>query len=145
MRSTLALATLLACAAPAAAHAEWEALDADAIVEACWTDVQPDIDSGVTLRMQKGIAAVSQCLRTRIMENTAPLFAATGYTPKQQLADIDRLTQSAGSFYWKLYNENRACAPACGTLARVQAGAEIPDLLERLLRDVVETRNQFRM
>ena len=144
MKSALALAALLACA-PAAAHAEWETLDADEIVAACWAAVQPDIDSGVTARMQQGIAAASQCLRTRIMENAAPLFAGTGYTPKQQIADIDRYTQGAGAFYWKLYTETRACAPACGTLARVQAGAEIPDLLERLLRDVVETRNQFRM
>lgn len=141
----LALAACLACASPAAARADWQPLDADQLVEACWASGQADIDSGVTSRMQQGIATASQCLRTRIAETAAPLFAGTGYTPKQQLADIDRVTQGAGGFYARLYAQNRACAPACGTLAPVQAAAEVPDLLERLLRDVVEVRNQYRM
>jgi hypothetical protein len=145
MKPTLAVIALLTFSAPATAFAEWENLDADEIVEACWTSGQEDIDSGVTARMQRGIAVTAQCLRTRILENAAPLFAATGYTAKQQLADLDRITQSAGSFYAHLYAQNRACAPACGTLPRIQAGAEIPDLLERVLRNVVETRNQYRM
>lgn len=145
MKPTLAVIALLTFAAPATAFAEWENLDADEIVEACWTSGQEDIDSGVTARMQRGIAVTAQCLRTRILENAAPLLAATGYTAKQQLADLDRITQSAGSFYAHLYAQNRACEPSCGTLARIQAGAEIPDLLERVLRNVVETRNQYRM
>ncbi len=145
MKPALVVAALLACSAPAPAFAEWETLDADEIVEACWTSGQEDIDSGVTARMQRGIAVTAQCLRTRILENSAPLFASTNYTAKQQLADLDRITQSAGSFYARLYGQNRACAPGCGTLARVQAGAEIPDLLERVLRNVIEVRNQYRM
>lgn len=145
MKPALAVVALLTCSAPAPAFAEWETLDADEIVEACWTAGQDDIDSGVTARMQRGIAATAQCLRSRILENAAPLLASTSYTPKQQLADLDRITQSAGSFYARLYGENRACAPSCGTLARIQAGAEIPDILEQVLRNVIETRNQYRM
>jgi len=145
MKSTLVVVALLTFAAPAAAFAEWETLDADEIVEACWSTAQDDIDSGVTSRMQRGIAVAAQCLRTRIMEHTTPLFATTGYTAKQQLADLDRITQSTGTFYTHLYAQNRACAPTCGTLARIEAGAQVPDVLERVLRDVVETRNQYRM
>ncbi len=143
MRTSVFFAALALLAAPAAAQADDAPakVDADALIAACWAPHRAGIDGGVTAEMIVGLAAVSDCLKTRILETAAPLFAGTDYTADRQRADIDRMIAGAGTFQWKLRTENRFCAPACGTLERVLANHAIPPLLETLLRDVAGVRN----
>jgi hypothetical protein len=135
------LAVLLALsAAPASAaqKAEWETLDAQKIIDGCWTTSEELRDTGVTAYMAEGHQKTIQCLEEAIKTQMVPfkLDRAKGFA--KELADLRAYFLKLGR---ELHNDNPGCGKGnCGSANGLYSYSLIERVYEQMIRDMVFAR-----
>ena len=142
--STLFLLTVLSFGKPVSAGGEpWQKLDAQPIIDRCWQLSEEDRDSGVTSRMRNSTFNTIDCLKSAISENTSAIIANYLYSKEEIDKDLSAIIKGNGRFYWNLNNSHKGCRSSCGTMYHTFHAAEIAGRLEKILRDVIEKRNEY--
>ena len=142
------LGLFLAVYAPAAvAGAEpFQPIDAKALIKPCWDISEEKRSSGVTATMRQGALDTVLCLEKVILDQVEILFPDGKYLSRAQAEEkLERLRFALGSFYWSLYNEHTGCKHFCGTMWQVFHLPKIAHVLEGMILDIAEQRNQYKI
>ncbi len=129
--------------APAGGREPFEPIDAEALIDACWAISREDRDSGVTARMRSGGLKTGLCLEDVIVSQAKEMFETDDLERIKVREKLDQLRNSYGGLYWSIYNEHNGCSP-CGTHGQVLHVLRYATLLESMIRDIVEERNDLR-
>ena len=122
----------------------FEPIDAETLIQPCWAISEEKRASGVTALMRKGTLETVLCLERVILDQVEILFPDGKYLSRAQAQEkLKRLRFAYGSLYWFIYNEHQGCDPSCGTMKYVFHLAENAALLEKMIRDMMEQRNQY--
>ena len=138
----------LAVSAPAAmAGAEpFQPIDAKALIKPCWNLSEEKRASGVTATMRQGTLDTVLCLEKVILDQVEILFPDGKYLSRAQAEKkLERLGSAIQTFYWSLYNEHTGCKHFCGTMWQVFHLAKNAHVLEGVIRDIVDQRNQYKI
>lgn len=120
-----------------------ERLDAQAMIDACWDETH-ELRSGSTANAREGILLSALCLEERILDQFEVLFSPTVLTRDEAAAQLESIRRSYGGLYWKLYNAHQGCG-ACGTQYHTMHVDAHARLMERILRDAIDQRNQYKL
>lgn len=135
---------LLTTTPPSAGGVEpFEPIDAQTIIDTCWEETY-DLRAGTTADAREGILLSVLCLEERILEQFEVLFSPGDLTKEEAAAQLETIRMSYGTLYWKLYNEHQGCV-FCGTQYYSIHLSALSRILETLLRDAVDQRNQYRL
>ena len=121
----------------------FEPIDADALIEKCWLISKEDRDSGVTARMRSGGARTAKCLQDVILDQVEAMFDPKTLTRKEALEKLHLISEGYQTLYWSIYNQHRKCARWCGTDRHVYHLGAYTALLEKIIRDMVDERNEI--
>ena len=121
-----------------------EPVDAESIIDRCWSISREDWSSGVTARLRNGYLTTALCLEKEIVRNASHLSKGSELDVQSLRKKMKDLRFLYGRFYWDLGNENQACLPWCGTENKVTHNLKLALLYERILREVIGLRNWFR-
>lgn len=120
----------------------FQRLNAQAMIDACWDETR-ELRAGSTADAREGILLSALCLEERILDQFEMLFAPGVLTRDDAADHLKTIRKSYGSLYWKLYNEHQGC-DACGTQYHTVHVDAYSRLLEQILRDAVDQRNQYK-
>ena len=118
-------------------------IDADALIEKCWSISKEDIESGVTARMRGGSARSAKCLQDVILDQVEVMFDPKTLTRKEAFEKLQLISEGVQTLYWSIFNQHRKCRRWCGTDRHVYHLAHYADLLEHMIRDMVRERNEI--
>ncbi len=138
----------LAVGAPAAmAGAEpFQPIDAEALIKPCWDLSEEKRSSGVTATMRQGALDTVLCLEKVILDQVEILFPdGQNLSRAQAEKKLERLGSAIQTFYWPLYNGHVGCKGFCGTMWQVFHLAKNAHVLEGVIRDIVDQRNQYKI
>lgn len=138
----LVLIWILIVPAPGAQSATGK-LDAEAIIEECWSLSKKERASGVTATMRAGAAKSVACLREKLIGLSAKMFDHAVYSESEIRQDIETLSRSIGAFSFNLYNHPKHCFPACGTMYQLFHHGHQAEILEKMIERTVAEYNQW--
>ena len=144
------LVLLVLTAAVASSHAKaggnepFEPIDAKALIDACWAISQDKRDSGVTALMRQGGAMSVRCLKDVILDQAQAMLEPQVLSRRQVKEKLDKIGNAYGSLYWSIFNEHRKCSRWCGTDRHVYHLARYGGLLEKIIQDMVNERNEVK-
>ena len=121
------------------------AIRAEAVTAVCWGISDHMRGTGLTGLMRWGTLYTALCLEYVILDQVEILFEPEFLSRKEMRNKIDDIRSAYGSFYWSLYNENRGCRGMCGTIFNTFHLTVYSDLLEKMLRDIVNQRTRYRL
>ena len=121
----------------------FESIDADALIERCWSISKEDLDSGVTARIRGGSARSAKCLQDVILDQVEVMFEPKTLTRKEASEKLQLISEGVQTLYWSIFNQHRKCRRWCGTDRHVYHLAHYADLLEHMIRDMVRERNEI--
>ena len=134
--------------APLAGGNPFEPIDAQPLIDACLALSKEDRDSGVTARMRSGGARSIGCLQGVIRDQAEALFDEESLNSLDLEEQLTKIRKGYQTLYWAIYNDHRACRfprMECGTFYHVFHLGEHSSLLEKIIRDMVEQRNEYRL
>ena len=70
-------------------------------------------------------------------------YSETILTRKELREKLEALRHSVGRLYWVIMNENPGCIPTCGTIKHTRHLSEVADVLERMIRTMIEQRKEY--
>ena len=118
-------------------------IDADALIEKCWSIFKEDLHSGVTARMRRGGARSAKCLQDVILDQVEAMFEPKTLTRKEASEKLQLISEGYQTLYWSIYNQHRKCARWCGTDRHVYHLGAYTALLKKIIRDMVRERNEI--
>lgn len=121
----------------------FEPINADALIEKCWSISKEDLDSGVTARMRGGSARSAKCLQDVILDQVEVMFEPKTLTRKEASEKLQLISEGVQTLYWSIFNQHRKCRRWCGTDRHVYHLAYYADLLEDMIRAMVHERNEI--
>ncbi len=122
----------------------FQLIDAEALIKACWAISEVKRASGVTGLMRKGAAETVGCLKEVILDQVEIMFEPEYLSREQATKELDRIRDAYQGLYWSIYNGHRGCDPSCGTMKHVSHLAENASLLEKMIRDMIAQRNEYK-
>ncbi len=146
--SGLLLCISLAVSAPASmAGAEpFQPIDAKALIKPCWDLSEEKRSSGVTATMRQGALDTVLCLEKVILDQVEILLPDGQNLSRAQAEEkLERLRFALGSFYWSIYNGHIGCKGFCGTMWHTAHLNKIAHVLEGVIGDMADQRNQYRI
>lgn len=138
------LALITHSAAEAGIDDPFNPIDADALINGCVERWQADLDSGVTVRMRSGSAAIIDCYEDVIQNQAEEMFEPESLSRQELRSYLDDIKAGYQKLYWAIFNKHKKCDTLCGTDKQVyHLGAHMA-LLERIIRDMAAERNEAR-
>ena len=140
-----AVAALLAVLLwPGAMHG-YEPVDAKPLIEAFWAISEEKRASGVTGTMRYGATESVDCLEKVVIEQVRYMFHEVDLPPAQAQKWLDQMNIGHMKLYWAIYNDHRGCNLMCGTMYQLFHLPAHADVLEKIIRDMVDVRNEYKM
>ena len=136
---TIVFGLLIDPTAPSAAQ-DYEPIDADTLIDLCFEKYDEGLSSGVTAEMKSAAYDTAACLETVIDSLTEGFFYPDSFDQKEVMPKIDQIKAAYLSLMGAIYNQNRGCAPWCGTL-NLEPIAAYTGVLGSIIRDIVWVRN----
>jgi hypothetical protein len=127
---------------PVAVHA-YEPVDAKSLIKACWAISEEQRASGATGTMRHGAARTVGCLEQVVIEQVHFMFDETSLSPTKAQEWLGQLRIGIQKLYWAIYNGHRGCDPMCGTMYYLFHLPRNADVLERMIRDMADVRNDY--
>ena len=138
------LAALTSIPAKAGGIEPFESINAKAYIDKCWSLSKEDRDSGVTGRMRSGTMKTVHCMHDVIVEQASEMFEPDVLSPQEVKDKLLKIIKAYGSLYWAIYNSHKRCDRFCGTDKHVYHLSAYTSLLEKIIRDMINERNEVR-
>ncbi len=118
---------------------EFEPIDAQALVDACWAKTAHTRGPGSTTgSMREGGAITIGCLEEVILDQAEILFEPEYFSRRQVEEKLDQLADAYQKLYWSIYNQHRGCVP-CGTMYHVFHLGAHSAILKKMIKDMRPT------
>lgn len=127
---------LLIPARPAVAY---EPINADTLMKACEAPAKKFWDSGVISEMKRGDWAYQDCLEKIFLDQIKVMFDPEDYPVAYARHDLSLLYNAVTLLYRNIYMEHKGCP--CGPSGPLRYNAEYSSILEGMIRQLVEQRN----
>jgi hypothetical protein len=121
----------------------FEPIDAQALIDACW-DMTDQQRLGSTVDTRDGIFDSVICLEERILDQFDALFPPSVLSREVAAKELETTRQTYTNLYWHIYNENKGCR-ICPTQYYSSDLIAWSRVLERMLSDVAEQRNRYKL
>ncbi len=124
----------------------YQPIDAKVLIDACWEISKekregPDANTGT---MRQGSVESIKCLEEEILRNGGILLGKKGMDRATMKGHLDSIRTGVGKLYWTIYNEHKGCKiGACGTIHTLFHLPPIAEIFEKLLKDIVDQRNEY--
>lgn len=122
----------------------FEPINAEALIDACWKISKEDRDSGVTTRMRHGSARSIRCLQNVILDQVDAMFDPKYLSREQAKKQLRKIIEGYQPLMWSIYNEHKSCGVECGTDRHVLHLGDHAALLEDILKQMINERNEFK-
>ncbi len=118
--------------------------DAQALIDACWAMSLAKRSSVNNPKIREGILDTVLCLEDVIADQYSYFgYSESILTRKELREKLEALRHSVGRLYWVIMNENPGCIPTCGTIKHTRHLSEVADVLERMIRTMIEQRKEY--
>jgi hypothetical protein len=131
-------------AARAGGEAPFTPINPDALINGCIEKSQAKLDTGVTARMREGGAEIVRCYEKIILDQASGMFNPEYLSQEVLKSYLDKIRYGYQKLYWALYNGHKKCDLWCGTDKHIYHLSAHEELLEKIIRDMIEERNEVR-
>jgi hypothetical protein len=114
------------------------------MIDTCWALSKKDRDSCVTGRMRSGSARTARCLQNIILDQSEEMFEPDTLSRQEVLEKTDKISEGYQTLYWAIYNTHKRCDRFCGTDKHVYHLSAYTSLLEDIIKDMINERNEVR-
>ena len=114
-------------------------IDYKAAIEQCDKKAREGYDSGIPARMHNAAEEESICLEELIADLNLEM---TGQNHKETLSQLESLRNSYTALVWNYANNRKDCAPWCGSMFALYPISNYISLLEEMLNQMVNIRDQ---
>lgn len=118
---------------------------AQQVIDACWSENQEDLSSGITSHMRTATINTAQCMKQHLIDlSQSILFKDDAEAQKEVKAALDKIADGTGALYWKLHNENAECKQSpCGTMNQLTHNSKVIEQMKLIMYDFYQKKYEI--